>query len=187
MRGSVTQLDLNHLTEETIKQVSGVQHRAPIKCIKWQPEQSNVFATAGQDGSVMMADLRCSSGLIGNMNGCHQLNATNSKSRSTMTGLVYHPLRPELFYTTGTPDTCIRLWDMRKMSNNSNNNNINSTRNRRSKSNSLSPVEEFSTFTRKHRSSVALTIDSIGSRLFLASSNDRYTLLNECWLFIHFL
>jgi denticleless len=168
MRGNVTQLDLSHLTEDTIKQINGVQHRAPIKCIKWQPGQSQVFATAGQDGSVMFTDLRCSNTLIATLNGCHQLYNANAKGRSTMTGLVFDPLRSELFYTSGTPDTCVRLWDMRKVPSMN-------VRTRRSKNNSSSAlIEEFSTLNRKHRSSVALTIDSIGSRLFLATSNDRY-------------
>ena len=89
-----------------------------------------------------------------------------------MTGLVFNPLRYELFYTTGTPDTCIRLWDMRKLSDYS----VKMTTiKRQKKTPTLSPLEEFSTASytsRRHRSSISLTTDSIGSRLFLATSND---------------
>ena len=168
MRGNVSKIDLNNLDANLI--VKGILHMAPIKCIRWQPNQSEVFATAGQDGSVYISDLRCPDGLISSLYNSHQLSNPSAKSRSTMTGLVFNPLRPELFYTSGTPDTCVRLWDMRKLKCSS------KTRSNRKTSTAL--IEEFSTSTfttkstRKHRSSVALTIDSIGSRLFLATSND---------------
>ncbi len=174
MRGNITQVDLNYLSEETIRTVKGINHRAPIKCIRWQPNQSEIFATASQDGSVLFSDLRSPDTLLGSLNNPHYLNISGSKGRSSMTGLVFNPLRPELFYTTGTPDTCIRLWDMRKLSYYTNSHVVTTTR-RSKKSSQLCPVEEFSTASysaRKHRSSVALTIDSIGSRLFLATSND---------------
>ena len=175
MRGNVTKIDLNNLCEETVLQVKGILHRAPIKCIRWQPSQSDVFATAGQDGSVFFSDLRCPDSLISSLTNPHQLCNPLSKSRSTMTGLVFNPLRPDLFYTTGTPDTCVRLWDMRKLSSSKSKRPV---RTSRKSSISSSLVEEFSTITttsasaKKHRSSVALTIDSIGSRLFLSTSND---------------
>ena len=178
MRGNVTKIDLNNLCEETVLQVKGILHRAPIKCIRWQPNQSDVFATAGQDGSVFISDLRCPDGLISSLSNPHQLSNPSSKSRSTMTGLVFNPMRPEMFYTTGTPDTCVRLWDMRMMPSSSSTALKRSTRTNRKSSISTAFIEEFSTITatntssRKHRSSVALTVDSIGSRLFVSTSND---------------
>jgi WD40 repeat protein len=176
MLGRVTRLDLNHLSEETVVRIKGVDHRAPIKCIKWQPGQEEVFATASQDGSIQFSDLRCPVVSIGSLLNPHQLVKPSAKSRSTMTGLVFHPLRPEYFYTTGTPDTCVRLWDMRQLSG------ANTLRNSRSSKKSQlapNPVEEFNSANglnytaRKHRSSVALTTDSTGSRLFVAASNDK--------------
>lgn len=176
MRGTVTQFDLNQLNEGSIFVIGEKCNRAPIKCIRWQPGQDEIFAAATQDGSVSFTDLRYSQSIIGSLNNPHQLFNPNSKSRSTMTGLVFHPLKPELFYTTGTPDTCVRLWDMRMLSKYSICSNS-KKRTRKSSLNVLEPVEEFATTScssKKHRSSVALTIDSIGSRLFLATSNDKY-------------
>lgn len=180
MRGNVTQLDLSHLTAETINQIKCVKHRAPVKCIRWQPNQSEIFATASQDGSIIFADLRSPNNPLGFLNGSHQLGSIGKSGRSTITGFLFHPQKPELFYTSGTPDTCVRLWDMRKLSNytsiSSANPSTSKRTSKRSLSNKLTPTEEFSTSSynlRKHRSSTALTIDSIGSRLFLATSNDK--------------
>lgn len=175
MRGTVTRFDLNQLNEGAIRSVGGKNNRAPIKCIRWQPGQSEVFASASQDGTVSFTDLRCPESVIGSLHNPHQFQNAVLKSRSTMTGLVFHPLKPEFFYTTGTPDTCVRLWDMRKLSQYSSCTNT-QKRTRKSALNVLEAVEEFSTASctsKKHRSSVALTIDSTGSRIFLATSNDK--------------
>lgn len=174
MLGRITKIDLNELKEETVLTIKGTNHRAPIKCIKWQPGNPAVFASASQDGSIFFTDLRCPDKCIASLQNPHQLNNPSSKSRSTMTGLVFHPLKAESFYTTGTPDTCIRLWDLRKLSDP--NSMMKKSSRKTNQAKQLNPVEEFSTSTyasRKHRSSVALAIDSVGSRLFLSTSNDR--------------
>ena len=175
MRGEVTLLDFNNLCKETIVSVKGITEKAPVKCIRWQPSHEEIFVTASQSGNLQFTDLRCPDKLIGFMNGIHNLN-TPTTNRSTVTGLVFHPSRPDLFYTSGTPDNSIKLWDMRKLSDYTSISKIPAKRTRKNSVNVLSPVEQFSTSsytTRKHRSSVSLAIDSIGSRLFLATSNDK--------------
>ena len=157
MRGHLTRLDLANLTEETVQAVSAIDHLAPIKCIRWISDQ-NTLATASQDGSVQIADLR-SNERIAHLEGIHSLDAPKN-SRSTCTGLVTHPTRPNLFYTSGTPDADVRCWDLRKLP---------TKRARR-------PVEQFTpicTTGKRARSSVALAIDSQGSRLFLTTSNNK--------------
>lgn len=175
MRGEVTLLDFNYLCTETIVKVKGIVERAPVKCIRWKPSHEEIFVTASQSGNIQFSDLRCPDKLISYMANPHNLN-NPSISRSTVTGLVFHPSRPELFYTAGTPDNSIKLWDMRKLSDYTSITKVPIKRTRKSTRNILNPIEEFSTLsytTRKHRSSVSLAIDSIGSRLFLATSNDK--------------
>lgn len=176
MRGNVTLLDFNDLCKETIVSIKGIIEKAPVKCIRWQPNHEEIFATASQSGNIQFTDLRCSDKLIGLMNGIHNLNSPSSNNRSTVTGLVFHPTKPELFYTAGTPDNAVKLWDMRNLSDYTSITKTPAKRTRKGSKNVLSPIEEFSTSSytsRKHRSSVSLTIDSIGSRLFLATSNDK--------------
>jgi len=179
MRGDVTLLDFNNLFKETIVSVKGILEKAPVKCIRWQPNHEEIFVTASQSGNLQFTDLRCPDKLIGYMVGPHNLN-NPSNSRSTVTGLVFHPTRPELFYTSGTPDNSVKLWDMRKLSDYTSISKAPVKRTRKNSVNVLNPVEEFSTLSytaRKHRSSVSLAIDSLGSRLFLATSNDKYKIL----------
>lgn len=176
MRGNVTLIDFNNLCEETVVSFEGLVEKAPVKCIRWQPAHEEIFAIASQSKYVQFADLRCLDKLIGLMNGVHSSNSQTSATRSTVTGLVFHPSRPELFYTCGTPDNSVKLWDMRKLSDYTAISRAPVKKTRKSTSNVLTPVEEFSTSSytaKKHRSSVSLTIDSIGSRLFLATSNDK--------------
>ena len=175
MRGEVTLLDLNNLCKENVVNIKGIVERAPVKCIKWQPNHEEIFVTASQSGNLQFSDLRCPDRLIGYMSSPHNLQGP-SKTRSTATGLVFHPLKPELFYTSGTPDNSIKLWDMRKLQDYTSTSKAPIKRIRKNTVNVLKPVEEFSTSSytaRKHRSSVSLAIDSIGSRLFLATSNDK--------------
>lgn len=176
MRGNVTLIDFNNLCQEAIVNVKGVVEKAPVKCIRWQPAHEEIIAIASQSGNLQFSDLRCPDRLIGFMNGIHNSNTPSSTNRSTVTGLIFHPSRPELFYTCGTPDNSVKLWDMRKLSDYTTISRAPVKKTRRSTSNVLIPVEEFSTSSytaRKHRSSVSLAIDSIGSRLFLATSNDK--------------
>jgi hypothetical protein len=70
MRGRVSQFDLNHVATE-IPAIRGLDHDAPIKCIRWQPNSDFVFATASQNGDCHFADLRCSSPLIGTLRFAH--------------------------------------------------------------------------------------------------------------------
>lgn len=184
MRGQVTIFDLNYLTEDTIRRINTIQHRSPIKCIRWQPNQSSCFASAGQDGNVLFADIRTSNSNT-NQPTTAALLAPHSSDvkiggthRTTMTGLVFHPLRPDLFFTSGTPDTTVRLWDTRKLSQNVSSFETPKKGRAKSKLKHLKAEEEFlsnnyNSF--KHRSSVALTIDSTGSRIFLATSNNKYS------------
>lgn len=161
MRGQVTRLDLSNFTEETIQQITAIDHLAPVKCIQFFSEQ--LIATASQDGSVQIADLRANE-KIASLAGIHAIDA-HKNARSTCTGLVLNPSRPNLFYTCGTPDPEIRTWDLRKLP----------------KKRSFRPVEQFTPAlqSKRHRSSVSLTIDSLGSRLFLSTSNNRYNSKEE--------
>jgi WD40 repeat protein len=177
MRGEVTRLDFNNLCEESIVRVKGIVEKAPVKCIRWQPNHEEIFVTASQSGNLQFSDLRCHDKLIGHMASPHNL-ISPSNNRSTVTGLVFHPSRPELFYTAGTPDNSIKLWDMRKLSDYTSISKAPVTvkRTRKKLVNVLNPFDEFSSTSytaRKHRSSVSLAIDSLGSRLFLATSNDK--------------
>ncbi len=157
MHGRLTRLDLANLTEETVQSVNEIDHLAPIKCVRWIDDGTTV-ATASQDGSIQIADLRRST-RIAHLEGIHSLDAPKN-SRSTCTGLVFNPSRPNLFYTSGTPDSDVRCWDLRKLPT------------KRSKR----PVEQFTPLCssdKRARSSVALTIDSKGARLFLTTSNNK--------------
>lgn len=158
MRGQLTRLDLANLVEETVQRVSQIDHLAPIKCIRWISDSTTV-ATASQDGSIQIADLR-SAERIAHLENLHNLDSASKNSRSTCTGLVFNPTRPHLFYTSGTPDPEVRCWDLRKLP---------TKRSRR-------PVEQFTPLCstgKRARSSVALTIDSLGRRLFLTTSNNK--------------
>lgn len=158
MRGRVTRLDLSNFTDDTVQQLTAIDHLSPVKCIRFFSE--HVIATASQDGSVKIVDLRTDE-LIACLAGIHAIDA-HKNARATCTGLVLNPSRPHLFYTCGTPDPDVRTWDLRKLPN----------------KRSLRPVEQFTPAlqSKRHRSSVSLTIDSCGSRLFLSTTNNRYNI-----------
>lgn len=175
MRGQVIFFNLEQLSEESIRTVGPLPHRAPVKCIRWQPGQESVFATASQDGSVAFCDLRCAMPLIGTFGGAHGLDLRPG-ARTTMTGLVFHPQQPTLFYTSGTPDSSVRLWDMRLLPHYSKHSPAAGRRHNRGSVRQFAPVAELSATStiqgRRQRSSVALAINSTGARIFLATSND---------------
>jgi len=175
MRGQVSYFDLHKLDANdmsTFRIISGHQHLGPIKYISWLPNQERVFASGSQDGSCLFSDLRNPQLMIGSLPCAHANVTTSSSLRSTMTGLAFHPSNWHYFYTTGTPDSSIKLWDMRMLSTYSR---ASSMKRRDAMARCLQAVETFAipaTEGKRPRSSTALAIDSTGSRLFLSTSND---------------
>ena len=81
-------------------------HKNWVRCAKYCPKQSNLIASTGDDGLILIHDLRCTPKI-------YPLHSVSGKSNSHFTHLDWYPLS-DFLVAVGSSDTSVRVYDIRQ-------------------------------------------------------------------------
>ena len=84
-------------------------HNNWVRCAKFCPKQSQLVASTGDDGLILVHDLRCSPKHYP----VHSVATSRGKSSSHLTHLDWYPLS-DFLVAVASSDTSVRLYDMRQ-------------------------------------------------------------------------
>ena len=91
-------------------------HGGSVKSVRFAPRDTNVFASAGRDGNVMVWDARVPAAPVVALRNLHSDSALHSRRKggenAAITGVVYGPDAKTLV-TAGARDGCVKVWDLR--------------------------------------------------------------------------
>lgn len=84
-------------------------HNNWVRCAKFCPRQSQLVASTGDDGLILVHDLRCSPKHYP----VHSVSTSRGKSSSHLTHLDWYPLS-DFLVAVAASDSAVRLYDMRQ-------------------------------------------------------------------------
>lgn len=156
-----------HDGDGQIRQCLGY-HDFNIRCIRYQPSNPWILASAGRDGDIALWDLRtCDRNSISNrpiniIKNAHGKGTGRNQGSSSVTSLEFLPLEDHLLVSVGQPDYSIRIWDSRYQQGGK------STKGAIPLFQIPAPLSR-----RRSRAFISLAIDSRGEYLYATSSDNR--------------